>query len=146
MAERVYAYTLDWATTIAAGANAQASKAFSQNGTFILESLRAAVYIPSASGSAVAFTPAPRDAVATRDSNTFMTLAAFRVELFTAGEPWFDAPVRLNLLVGDGRDPGYFTTRHTIPENVTVRGILYNDSGESVRAQLVFWGKRRYRA
>jgi len=140
-----YQYVVDFSDNIAAAGNAERSRQINQGGAFVVQKIHATVWIPNASGSAIAGTPAYRDPSATAASNTFMSLAHFRANLRTTDTPWSSNPVRLNLLTGDGRDPDYLLTGRWIAPNDELFATLYNDSAETVRAQIVLEGFRWYR-
>lgn len=139
-----YGLTLEFNTTIAAGATAQAYSQVDTSGDFFIQNMRATVWIPSAA-TAIAGTPFANGSLPTAASDTFPTLAHCRLMLEVSGVQWFNNPVRLNHLAGDGGNPYFFQTLPALALQAQLLGTLYNDSALAVQAQVVLFGYKRLR-
>lgn len=137
-----WAETLDFSTTITTGTSATSATRNDNDGTLIVDSIAIEAWLPAVIGSAVAYTPFARDGDPTLNNNTHASLASLRVELFTNGKPWFRSPVRASTFFGQGHRPKFFTRKPRIAPGGTITARLYNDSAQSVQAQILFEGMK----
>jgi hypothetical protein len=132
---------IDFSTEVPAGSSAKSSQRVTASKWFAVDAILATVYIPSASGSAIAGTAIPADSVTLQNSNTFPSLAHFRAQIWTNGVQWFSNPKRLNLLAGTAAAPNLPLTKRLVPGGGTVTIELFNDSALPVKAQFAFDGR-----
>lgn len=140
-----YAYPINFDSDIAAGGSDEASIKTDGNSVFIVDQIAFTAWIPSASGAAIAGTPLVRSGGDTLvANNTFAGLDHLRLNLRTDETQWFSSSngLRASLIVGVGQQPAYPLTKPIISGNRTIYCTLYNDSAETIRAQLALIGQK----
>lgn len=137
---------LNFSVAIAAGGTGDAVER-PLSPEFDIECFRidAAVYLSAAVTNMIAGTPAAWGAGnrTDADANDWMTRDHFLVELFLNGNTWTSGPVRLSCLCGNAQYPAWLVPHRIIPRGSRMTGKLYNESDQSVKAQLVFHGARK---
>lgn len=137
-----YIYNLNFDVTIAAAGFGNAQVKTDSGWAFVVQQLASTVFIPQASGAAIAGSMAAPDGSVTLASNTFMSLGHFTLTLRTSTVQWMSSPTRLSNLCGNARLPGYWLREPIVGPGDTVQGILDNLSAEAVRAQISLQGYR----
>lgn len=131
--------TINFSTTIVAGANQSASTRNDNDGTFIICRSFARVFIPAAN-TAVALSEFSWDGTPTSANATFAQLGMTRVELFINGKPLYRSPIPTSLVFGTGDKPLFNAFRTRVAPGATLTAKLYNDSGQSAQAILGWEG------
>ncbi len=137
-----FQYTLDFNTTIAAGAAGVAQRQINFGGHFVLQRIQGTFFIVAASGSAVAYAPAAIDADPLQANNTWMFYSNFLVQLRTSAGLWSSSPVRADLLCGTANRPNYLLTPRLLRAGEEVFAELTNNSDEAIQGQIVLDGYR----
>lgn len=140
-----YIYTVDWDTTIAPGGSAEARVDLDSGSVFVVEELRFLAWIPSASGAAIAFTPLyDSSGSPTLANNTFDGEAALRMDLYAGSVRFTSNPngVRIPLLTGKAQRQAWEQAPMILPGGQPLVAKLFNDSAQSIQAQLVAKGTR----
>jgi len=143
MRRELYILTIEFSTTINAGAQGQAYAQVDTSGAFVAQSMAATVFLPVAQTS-VARTPACEQPSPTIGSNTFMPLAGFRLQIALAGVNWFSNPVNLATIGGRGGAPFYFQTQPVLTPGAQLVATLFNDVATfNVQAQIAIIGYKQ---
>jgi hypothetical protein len=135
-----YTYTIEFNTTINAGANGPAADTqIDGDSDFVVEDMAFTAWLPVAQ-TAIIGTPAAKEASATVGNNTFMHNAHFRLEVEQPGYKWQNNPVRVTNLIREGIQ-NLALTQRTIAKGTILKARLYNDASTfNVQAQLVLNG------
>ncbi len=137
-----YNYTIEFDEHIAAGGQSIKQVQVDTDGFFVVLAKTLAIYNPATTGGAVAFTPPALEASPTIGSNTWPTLASFMVKLQTQSQIWSSNAVNALAEFGTGASPAWEIVPRVIPPGQNVQATLINNSGITVKGQIVFYGYR----
>lgn len=135
------------ASDLNAGASVTITTQIDATYDFQARYLCATLWQGAAEGSAIAGTPLPVGSTNTQANNTGPCLNLVSVQIQSGNRQWFDAPIPLSLLAGDGQQPFPLPIWETIRAGSTFAVTYYNNTANyELRGGLIFHGAQLARA
>jgi len=138
-----YLYSINWSTDVTAGNKTAAKVLIESDADFLIQRIRGSIYNTGVLlTSTVAYTPWPwnPDPSPGATGNTLPSVNSFRIEFADNDHPWQRSPVRWPHWVDPGAEDRPLITPILVKAGSTIYGTLYNDSGTSAQAEVVFFG------